>query len=62
MHDDTLAHTLNRHDRARAALLAHACGDRFGAPLEFVLDESVRTRAVHLGHWTDDTHMSLYLG
>jgi ADP-ribosylglycohydrolase len=49
-------------DRARAALLAHACGDRFGAPLEFVKDASVRTRPVQLGHWTDDTHMSLYLG
>ncbi|EGV17956.1 ADP-ribosylation/Crystallin J1 [Thiocapsa marina 5811] len=49
-------------DRGRAALLAHACGDRFGAPLEFVQDASVRTRPVHLGHWTDDTHMSLYLG
>ena len=49
-------------DRARAALLAHACGDRFGAPLEFVKDASVRTREVRLGHWTDDTHMSLYLG
>ncbi len=49
-------------DRARAALLAHACGDRFGAPLEFVTGSSVRTQAVTLGHWTDDTHMSLYLG
>ena len=49
-------------DRANAALLAHSCGDRFGAPLEFVKDASVRTRPVHLGHWTDDTHMSLYLG
>lgn len=49
-------------DRARATLLAHACGDRFGAPLEFVGDASVRTREVHLGNWTDDTHMSLYLG
>ncbi len=49
-------------DRARAALLAHACGDRFGAPLEFVSDLSLRTRAVVLGSWTDDTHMSLYLG
>jgi ADP-ribosylglycohydrolase len=49
-------------DRARAALLAHACGDRFGAPLEFVTDKSVRTRKVQLGNWTDDTHMSLYLG
>ena len=49
-------------DRARAALLAHACGDRFGAPLEFVCDPSVRTRHVRLGNWTDDTHMSLYLG
>lgn len=51
----------NRDDRARAALLGLACGDRFGAPLEFVADTSVRTRPVHLGHWTDDTHMSLYL-
>jgi ADP-ribosylglycohydrolase len=49
-------------DRARAALLAHACGDRFGAPLEFVTDASVRTRRVALVDWTDDTHMSLYLG
>ncbi len=49
-------------DRARAALLAHACGDRYGAPLEFVEDRSVRTQEVVLGHWTDDTHMSLYLG
>ena len=49
-------------DRARTALLSHACGDRFGAPLEFVKDPSVRTRPVQLGHWTDDTHMSLYLG
>jgi ADP-ribosylglycohydrolase len=48
-------------DRARAAMLAHACGDRFGAPLEFVRDASVRTRPVRLAHWTDDTHMSLYL-
>jgi ADP-ribosylglycohydrolase len=49
-------------DCARAALLAHACGDRFGAPLEFVRDASVRTRPITLGYWTDDTHMSLYLG
>ncbi len=49
-------------DRARAALLAHACGDRFGAPLEFISGPSVRTRPVQLGNWTDDTHMSLYLG
>lgn len=49
-------------DRARAALLAHACGDRFGAPLEFIGDASVRTHPVVLKHWTDDTHMSLYLG
>ena len=49
-------------DHARATLLAHACGDRFGASLEFVSDRSVRTREVRLGNWTDDTHMSLYLG
>ncbi|MEY6432486.1 ADP-ribosylglycohydrolase family protein, partial [Thioalkalicoccus limnaeus] len=49
-------------DRARAALLAHACGDRFGAPLEFIRGPSVRTCPVQLGNWTDDTHMSLYLG
>lgn len=52
----------NFDDRAHAALLGLACGDRFGAPLEFVTDASVRTRGVRLGHWTDDTHMSLYLG
>lgn len=49
-------------DRAHAALLGLACGDRFGAPLEFVTDASVRSRDFPLGHWTDDTHMSLYLG
>jgi ADP-ribosylglycohydrolase len=27
-----------------------------------VRDASVRTREVRLGHWTDDTHRSLYLG
>jgi ADP-ribosylglycohydrolase len=27
-----------------------------------VRDASVRTLKVRLGHWTDDTHMSLYLG
>jgi ADP-ribosylglycohydrolase len=54
--------TPDRPDRARAALLAHACGDRFGAPLEFVRSRSVRTREVNLGNWTDDTHMSIYLG
>jgi ADP-ribosylglycohydrolase len=59
---DTEVTTPDRTDRARAALLAHACGDRFGAPLEFVTDASVRTCGVRLGHWTDDTHMSLYLG
>jgi ADP-ribosylglycohydrolase len=52
----------DRTDRARAALLGLACGDRFGAPLEFVSDACVRTREVRLGNWTDDTHMSLYLG
>jgi len=49
-------------DRARAALLAHACGDRFGAPLEFVSAASVRTRTVVLGNWIEDTHMSFCLG
>ena len=49
-------------DRGRAMLLAHACGDRFGAPLEFISDASVRSRDVTLDNWTDDTHMSLYLG
>lgn len=48
-------------DRAIAATLAHACGDRFGASLEFIHLPAVRTQPVHLGNWTDDTHMSIYL-
>lgn len=54
--------SLARQDQARGALLALACGDRYGAPLEFIRDVSVRTRPVILGNWTDDTHMSIYLG
>jgi ADP-ribosylglycohydrolase len=54
-------HSLSFRNRARAAMLGHACGDRFGAPLEFIPDARVRTHPVTLGHWTDDTHMSLYL-
>jgi ADP-ribosylglycohydrolase len=48
-------------DRAVAATLAHACGDRFGASLEFTHLPAVRTKPVQLGNWTDDTHMSIYL-
>ena len=57
-----MASPLTFAERAQGALLGLACGDRFGASLEFVTDGSVRDRVVHLGHWTDDTHMSLYLG
>jgi ADP-ribosylglycohydrolase len=53
-------------DRARAAFLGLALGDAYGRPLEFVRGESVRTAPVPLERgrfrWTDDTHMSLYLG
>lgn len=53
-------------DRARAALLAHALGDAFGRPLEFLHGADVRRTPVEVRpgpfRWTDDTHMSLYLG
>jgi ADP-ribosylglycohydrolase len=49
-------------DQARAALLTHSRGDRFGAPLELLSDRSVRTREVRLDNWIDDTQMPLYLG
>lgn len=52
----------DHRDRGRATLLAHACSDRYGAALEFIADASVRDRAIELDNWTDDTHMSLYLG
>ena len=58
-----MEHSLSdRADRARATLLALACGDALGAPLEFLDDARVRTQPLSLTHWTDDTHMSLYLG
>lgn len=37
-------------DFARAALLAHNCGDWFGAPQEFATGPIVRTQAATLGH------------
>ena len=60
--DSTERNADSIENRAQGAMLGHACGDRFGASLEFVSDRSVRTRPVELGNWTDDTHMSLYLG
>lgn len=52
-------------DRAAAAFLGLALGDAYGRPLEFVLLPEVRTTPVviraGLFHWTDDTHMSLFL-
>ncbi|MCK6504198.1 ADP-ribosylglycohydrolase family protein [Myxococcota bacterium] len=52
-------------DRATAAFLGLALGDAYGRPLEFVLLPEVRTSPVQtragLFHWTDDTHMSLFL-
>ncbi len=52
-------------ERARAAFLGLALGDAYGAPLEFIRGEAVRTAPVALARgqfrWTDDTHMSLYL-
>jgi ADP-ribosylglycohydrolase len=54
------------YDRAVGAFLGLACGDAFGAPLEFVSLPRVRTQARPVNpesfQWTDDTHMSLYLG
>ncbi len=42
-----------------------ALGDAYGQPLEFVGDDSVRTRSVSITagrfRWTDDTHMAIYL-
>lgn len=50
--------------RARGAMLGLALGDAFGRPLEFMSGHAVRTRPVDVTRlrWTDDTHMSLYLG
>jgi ADP-ribosylglycohydrolase len=52
-------------DRARASFLGLALGDAYGAPLEFINDESVRDQPVEITAgrfmWTDDTHMSIYL-
>jgi ADP-ribosylglycohydrolase len=52
-------------DRARAAFLGLAVGDAFGRTLEFIHGPRVRTAPVDVTpgtfHWTDDTHMSLYL-
>jgi len=50
---------------ARAAFLGLALGDAYGQPLEFVGDNSVRTKPVAITagrfRWTDDTHMAIYL-
>lgn len=58
--------TTTRRERARAAFLGLSLGDAYGRPLEFVRLPSVRTRPVSTSagsfRWTDDTHMSLYLG
>ena len=54
-----------KHDHARAAVLGLALGDAYGRRLEFLRGERVRTTPAGPGHdfmWTDDTHMSLYLG
>jgi len=53
-------------DRAIGAYLGLAVGDAYGRPLEFVHLPQVRTMPVStapgIWMWTDDTHMSLYLG
>lgn len=53
-------------DRSVAAFLGLAMGDAYGRPLEFVGLPRARTLAVPISAgtflWTDDTHMSLYLG
>ncbi|MDG1483442.1 MAG: ADP-ribosylglycohydrolase family protein [Myxococcota bacterium] len=54
-----------KHNKARAAVLGLALGDAYGRRLEFLRGEQVRTTPAGPGHdfmWTDDTHMSLYLG
>ncbi len=51
--------------RAVAAFLGLAAGDAYGRPLEFMSGECVRSAVVDVRpgafHWTDDTHMALYL-
>lgn len=53
-------------DRCAAAFLGLALGDAYGRPLEFISSSRVRTQPVDLSpgvfRWTDDTHMSWYLG
>lgn len=52
-------------DRCAGAFLGLALGDAWGRPLEFLRGPAVRSSAVSLRpgefHWTDDTHMALYL-
>ena len=53
-------------DRAVAAVLGLALGDAYGRPLEFLSGDAVRNTYVSVDPndfmWTDDTHMSIYLG
>ena len=53
-------------DRAIAAVLGLALGDAYGRPLEFLSGDAVRSTYVSVDPndfmWTDDTHMSIYLG
>ncbi|HNH48298.1 MAG TPA: ADP-ribosylglycohydrolase family protein, partial [Myxococcota bacterium] len=54
------------YDRAVGAMTGLALGDAYGRPLEFLKGNRVRELKVSIlpGSlmWTDDTHMSLYLG
>lgn len=54
------------YDRAVGAMAGLALGDAYGRPLEFLKGRRVREQNVAIlpGSlmWTDDTHMSLYLG
>ena len=53
-------------DNAIGAFLGLALGDAYGRTLEFLTDSQVRNKIVSIDaydfRWTDDTHMSIYLG
>ena len=53
-------------DRMKGAFVGLALGDAYGRPIEFTRLPAVRTARVVIAkgefRWTDDTHMSLYLG
>lgn len=53
-------------DRALGCALGHAMGDAYGRPIEFVSGIAVRITPLRVKAgqflWTDDTHMSLYVG